>query len=170
MQNDILIWNENELNTEKLRKVYSVINWLNYEMRNGKVENAMLGNSLTFVKMAENGEFDDTTIIENSSMFLEWYVSQDYEINSLRRYQGKIYRCLQAHTSQEGWEPNITPALWKKCGVTENGIPEWSQPISSVDAYNIGDEVMYNGVHYKSLIDGNVWAPDAYPQGWEIVK
>ena len=29
---------------------------------------------------------------------------------------------------------------------------------------------MYNGVHYKSTIDNNVWSPEAYPQGWEVVK
>ena len=28
--------------------------------------------------------------------------------------------------------------------------------------------VDYNGMLYKSLIDGNVWSPEAYPQGWEV--
>ena len=46
--------------------------------------------------------------------------------------------------------------------------PEWVQPTGAHDAYNTGDIVMYNGTAYRSLIDGNVWAPDAYPQGWEV--
>ncbi len=36
------------------------------------------------------------------------------------------------------------------------------------EPYNTGDIVNYNGTLYKSLIDGNVWAPDAYPAGWEV--
>ena len=37
------------------------------------------------------------------------------------------------------------------------------------DAYSAGDVVNYNGTLYRSLIDGNVWAPDVYPAGWELV-
>ena len=48
--------------------------------------------------------------------------------------------------------------------------PEWVQPTGAHDAYNTGDIVIYNGTLYKSVIDGNVWAPDAYPQGWEVVE
>ena len=33
---------------------------------------------------------------------------------------------------------------------------------------NKGDIVNYNGVLYESLIDGNVYAPDAYPAGWAV--
>ena len=33
-----------------------------------------------------------------------------------------------------------------------------------------GDEVMYEGVHCRSLIDNNVWSPADYPQGWEVVE
>lgn len=48
--------------------------------------------------------------------------------------------------------------------------PEWKQPEGGHDAYKVGDRVTYNGKVYESTINGNVWAPDAYPQGWrEIV-
>ena len=46
--------------------------------------------------------------------------------------------------------------------------PEWVQPTGAHDCYNTGDKVTYNGQHYVSKIDGNVWSPDAYPQGWEV--
>lgn len=32
-----------------------------------------------------------------------------------------------------------------------------------------GDKVTYNGKVYMSLIDNNVWSPDAYPAGWQEV-
>ena len=48
--------------------------------------------------------------------------------------------------------------------------PEFVQPTGAHDAYNTGDKVTYNGKHYISTMDGNVWAPDAYPAGWELAE
>lgn len=45
--------------------------------------------------------------------------------------------------------------------------PEYRQPSGAHDAYKQGDRVTYNGVVYESTINANVWAPDAYPQGWK---
>ena len=49
-------------------------------------------------------------------------------------------------------------------------IPEWVQPTGAHDAYMTGDKVRYKGVVYESLIDGNVWSPETYPQGWAVVE
>lgn len=57
--------------------------------------------------------------------------------------------------------------LYKAIGMTETGYPVWVQPLGATDAYNMGDIVSYNGALYISTIDGNVWAPDAYPAGWK---
>ena len=165
-----LEWKENELNSEKLRKVYNFINWLMYEMQEGRVQTMKTPMSIAFVKMAEKGDIDEVTASEHTDLFLPWTTSTSYVIGDLRSYEGILYKCLQAHTSQDDWTPDVSSSLWKSLSINESGIPDWSQPISSVDAYNTGDEVMYNGVHYKSTIDNNVWAPDAYPQGWEVVK
>ena len=54
-------------------------------------------------------------------------------------------------------EPAPEPEEW----------PEWVQPTGAHDAYSTGDKVTFNGKHYTSLIDGNVWSPDTYPAGWE---
>ena len=48
--------------------------------------------------------------------------------------------------------------------------PDYVQPTGAHDAYGIGAQVTYNGKHYRSLIDNNVWSPDTYPQGWEEVN
>ena len=168
-----LIWNNNDTNTEKLRKVYNAANNLLYEMEDGKVEVIKTPLSIAFVKMAEKGEIDEVTASEHAEMFLYWSENGTYNIGDLRRYgedEAKLYKCLQAHTSQANWTPDVSPSLWKACGISENGIPEWSQPISTSDAYMIGDEVMYEGVHYRSIIDNNVWSPTDYPQCWQIVE
>lgn len=80
----------------------------------------------------------------------------------------QLYRVVSDHTSQADWIPSETPALYTPIGLTEEGYPIWSQPTGAHDAYNTGDIVDYNGVLYESLINGNVYAPDAYPDGWKV--
>ena len=45
--------------------------------------------------------------------------------------------------------------------------PEFVRPTGAHDAYAKGAKITYRGKHYVSLIDGNVWPPDEYPQGWQ---
>lgn len=91
-----------------------------------------------------------------------------YGVNSVGDPQ--LYQVLQDHTSAEEWAPNTTPSLYKAIGVTEEGYAEWVQPLGASDAYNKGDIVSYHGTLYRSTVDGNVWAPDTYPAGWETVE
>ena len=84
-------------------------------------------------------------------------------------YNDKLYKVVQSHTTQEGWEPDKTPALWTE--VAKPGeIPVWKQPTGAQDAYMTGDKVHYPGAEdpvYVSTVDNNVWVPGVY--GWEIL-
>ncbi len=42
-----------------------------------------------------------------------WVANHAYAVGALVTYAGHTYKCLQAHTSQVGWEPSTTPALWQ---------------------------------------------------------
>jgi hypothetical protein len=45
--------------------------------------------------------------------------------------------------------------------------PAWIQPTGKHDAYNAGDKMTYtDGKRYICQVDGCVWGPDVYPQGW----
>lgn len=73
----------------------------------------------------------------------------------------------------EEWEVTIEERLsnLKTGSSTEpkepaNEWPEYVQPTGAHDAYHVGDKITYNGKHYTCLIDGCVWTPDAYQQGW----
>ncbi len=44
-----------------------------------------------------------------------------------------------------------------------------TNPPRRKDAYNTGDQVIFNGSIYESLIDANVWSPAVYPQGWNLI-
>ena len=80
----------------------------------------------------------------------------------------QLYKVVQSHTSAAEWTPDISASLFVAIGLDDSGYPIWSQPSGVHDAYNTGDIVNYNGVLYKSLIDGNVYSPEAYPNGWEV--
>lgn len=93
-----------------------------------------------------------------------------YAVGDIVAYNGALYRCAQAHTSQAGWTPDATRALWTPMGVTEDdpeAVPEWVQPTGAHDAYPKDSHVMHNGVEWVSDMDGNVWEPGV--SGWTQV-
>lgn len=99
-----------------------------------------------------------------------WSANMAYYVGDAVMYEEQQYECIQSHTSQAGWEPPNVPALWKAKGGDE--VPVWSQP-DSTNPYMTGDKVHYpdaDGPIYESTIDGNVWSPEAYPQGWQLVE
>lgn len=97
---------------------------------------------------------------------------------------GKVWRST---INNNVWAPTAYPQGWEEVtdtdapapgpvpepepgegetGDGEEDIPAFVQPTGAHDAYQTGDRVTYNGHIYESTMDGNVWAPDAYPQGW----
>lgn len=124
--------------------------------------------AIAFVVLAESGQIDNVTASEQSLLFAEWEPGVKYTKGQLRRYEGTLYRCVQAHTSQTGWEPDKTPALWAVTSDPAEEWPEWSQPLGAHDAYSKGDKVSHNGKRYISQVDGNVWEPGAAGIGSNI--
>lgn len=102
-----------------------------------------------------------------TKFFPAWEVDTAYAVGDRRKYNDKLYRCVQAHTSQEGWEPPNVPALWTRTGADPAVIEEWIQPTGAQDAYNTGDKVLHNEKTWISTVDANVWEPGVY--GWEEV-
>lgn len=111
----------------------------------------------------------DEDALDSVELFITWdsLLDKGEQVPAKTRCQdgGILYECIQAHTPQSDWHPADTPALWKKVSIEE--WPEWKQPTGAQDAYNKGDKVTFEGKHYMSLIDGNIWSPAAYPAGWE---
>lgn len=106
---------------------------------------------------------DDEQAETVTELFPKWESGIVYEIGDRRQYDGLLYRCVQAHTSQVGWEPPQVPALWTRTSTDE--WPEWIQPTGAQDAYSKGDKVSHNEKHWISTIDANVWEPGVY--GWQ---
>lgn len=92
-------------------------------------------------------------------------------------YNGVKYESL---IDNNAWSPEAYPAGWSKIetgetsgesgdGQESSNYANFVQPTGAHDAYSKGDKVKYNGNVYESLIDANVWSPDAYPAGWKKI-
>lgn len=115
---------------------------------------------------------NDEQAMEVATIYDSWVADKAYSAGEFVTYgensvgDPQLYKVVQAHTSQLDWLPDQTASLYTPIGLDNSGYPVWSQPTGAHDAYNKGDIVNYNGSLYQSLIDGNIWAPDAYPAGW----
>lgn len=136
-----------------------------------QAKSASDASSIAFVIMAENGTIDEVTASEHSDIFAPWEPDVAYTVGALRTYDEegvvKLYKCIQAHTSQADWTPPATPALWSKAGDPTVEFPEWSQPIGAADAYQVGDKVHHIDSNWVSNTPNNVWEPGVY--GWDVV-
>lgn len=111
----------------------------------------------------------DTDALAAIELYPSWQVGVDYTVDERIRYDNVLYRVVQAHTSQNGWEPPMVPALFTPVALPGE-IPVWVQPTGAQDAYQTGDKVYYpdkQGSIYISIVDNNVWQPGVY--GWDLV-
>lgn len=99
------------------------------------------------------------------ALFAEWDGDGHAYVEGERvRFEGVLYTCLQAHTSQPDWSPTAAPSLWAKVieyasgGDDPSSIPEWVPP-SNENPYPKGAVVRHNGKVWESLVANNVWEP-----------
>ena len=132
-----------------------------------EIEKTNTTTGIVFVTMAEAGSIDPVTAAEHADLFAEWAYPIAYTVGQIRRYNGTLYKCVQAHTSQADWAPPAAPSLWSLTADPTEEWPEWIQPIGAHDAYDLGAKVSHNGKHWTSDVAANVWEPGVY--GWTEV-
>lgn len=102
---------------------------------------------------------------KNVDWYKLWSIGEELAVGDRRAYEGILYEAVQAHTTQEGWEPPQVPALFKQVWVEE--YPEWLRPTGTQNAYAKGDKVSHSDKKWISDVDNNVWEPGIY--GWTEV-
>lgn len=90
---------------------------------------------------------DAATAVE---LFPKWEYPHDYVVGNRVSDGGKLYKCQQAHTSQEGWKPSTTPALWVVIDIAHAGTQDDPIPASR------GMEDEY-GKYYLDSEDGKTY-------------
>lgn len=108
---------------------------------------------------------DAVLLAQPMVMYDEWSAeSVAYVLDDIRQYNGLLYRCVQAHTSQATWTPEAAASLWTRIADPAQEWPEWIQPTGAHNAYAQGAKVSHNGKHWISDVGANVWEPGVY--GW----
>lgn len=109
----------------------------------------------------------DSEAYDVCELFPMWKTDTEYAVGDRVQYEGKLYKCLQSHTSQADWIPSEAVSLWVEVADPAIEFPEWKQPSGAHDAYMTGDKVSHNEKHWISEADNNIWEPGVY--GWREV-
>lgn len=124
-------------------------------------------NELVAAMIAMRGTATDEAALQGIALYPHWKEGITVAKDARYQYNGKLYRVVQAHTTQADWAPDVTPALWVIVSLEE--WPEWVQPAGAHDAYSKGAKVTHNSKKWTSNVDANVWEPGVY--GWtEVVE
>lgn len=99
-----------------------------------------------------------------------WQPELSVQVGDVYSYAGFLWRCIQAHTTQTGWEPEKVPALWRKVEIIHEDTKRIWQ--AGVD-YALGDSVFYpdeNGAEYVCITahtSQTGWEPPNTPALWQ---
>ena len=96
---------------------------------------------------------DDTTAVRMTGFYPEWAAGTDYAVDYKVQHKDRLYRCRQAHTSQEGWSPDITPAMWEVVDVTHAGTLDDPIPAVPNMQYYTGKYYIEDGMIYLCTRD-----------------
>mgnify|MGYP005939311117 FL=1 len=80
----------------------------------------------------------DADAAKNPMLFLPWETDTKYAVGDRRRHDGKVYKCLQAHTSQADWTPPVVPALWAVINTSSSGTIDDPIPAARGMEYEYG--------------------------------
>ena len=86
-------------------------------------------------------------------LYPQWTEGADYAAAFKVQYGGGLWRCLQAHTAQTGWEPENSPALWERINETHAGTLDDPIPYSGGMALEEGKYYVQEGALYLCIRD-----------------
>lgn len=134
-----------------------------------------LQNYMKGLAISQAQEMTDEDALANANLFPFWSENMAVEANVKYRFWNAehneilLWKCVQGHTTQAGWEPYNVPALWVR--VAEEGqILKWKQPLGAHDAYPMGAKVYWVEPEdvWESTIDNNTYEPGVY--GWTKIS
>lgn len=119
-----------ELNAEEAAAMQSAQDvWEDLERTRPLTESEV--SRLLIVQQINTLEVDDNTALRMLDFYPEWATGQAYTADFKVQYGGKLWRCLQSHTSQDGWEPENVASLWTE--------------ICEIHTGTLDDPIPYNG-------------------------
>lgn len=139
------------------------VNWNSFYSEQAEKASVMLVRTLA-------NTLSDAQAAEVLLLFDDWRVNVQYKQDDLCRYNDKLYRCNNEHTSSGQFTPEVA-SLWTEIDIAPDGVMIWHAPSGSHDAPKYGDKVHYPGAEgpiYTSLMDGNTTIPSSDDRYWAI--
>ena len=96
---------------------------------------------------------DDNTALRMLTFYSEWASDTDYTAGYKVQRSGRLWRCLQAHTSQAGWEPENAVSLWTEICESHSGTLEDPIPYNGNMALESGKYYSQNSKIYRCTRD-----------------
>lgn len=96
---------------------------------------------------------DDNTALRMLTFYPEWASDTDYTAGYKVQRGGKLWRCIQAHTSQIGWEPENAASLWTEICESHAGTLEDPIPYNGNMALESGKYYSQNSKIYRCTRD-----------------
>ena len=96
---------------------------------------------------------DDNTALRMVAFYPEWAENTEYTAEYKVQHNGKLWRCIQAHTSQAGWEPENTASLWTEICESHAGTLEDPIPYSGNMALESGKYYSQDNKVYRCTRD-----------------
>lgn len=96
---------------------------------------------------------DDNTALRMTAFYPEWTENTEYTTGYKVQRSGRLWRCLQAHTSQAGWEPENAASLWTEICESHSGTLEDPIPYSGNMALESGKYYSQDGKVYRCTRD-----------------
>ena len=108
---------------------------------------------LIIAQQINNLTVDDNTALRMVEFYPEWSAGQAYTAGFKVQHGSKLWRCLQAHTSQTGWEPENVPALWTEICESHDGTQYDPIPYDGNMALESGKYYIQDGFVYRCTRD-----------------
>ena len=99
-------------------------------------------------------ELDDTQAAKLLLCYDPWTTDKAYKVGDRVLCDGKLWKCRQAHTSQENWKPSInTASLWEVINVENTGTLDDPIPYDQTMTVYNGKYYLEEGIIYKCVRD-----------------
>ena len=117
---------------------------------------------------------DDNTALRMVEFYPEWAAGQAYTAGFKVQYGGTLYKCLNAHTSQDGWTPDLATSLFSRIdeehsGTKEDPIPYYANMEVFSGKYYTEDSVLYKCIRDSGIALQNK-AADLVNNYFEVVE
>ena len=96
---------------------------------------------------------DDNTALRMRTYYPEWAANTDYTAGHKVQHNGKLWRVIQPHTSQDGWQPENAASLWEQINETHDGTLYDAIPYDGNMTLESGKHYTQDGAMYRCTRD-----------------